>query len=83
MMIRLIYVLNTKFSIKYLSILNFFLSIEVTYFSNGDFIITKTKYIRDFLCKTSKSQTKPSFTPMSISTVLFAYLGEPFHDPPY
>ncbi|XP_062085399.1 uncharacterized mitochondrial protein AtMg00810-like [Humulus lupulus] len=74
--------LNTKFAVKDLGPLHFFLGIQV-HRSTAGLHLSQTKYIRDLLTKTQLLDSKPVATPMALSS-LSLYDGELLTDPtPY
>uniref|UniRef100_A0A803NL56 Reverse transcriptase Ty1/copia-type domain-containing protein n=1 Tax=Cannabis sativa TaxID=3483 RepID=A0A803NL56_CANSA len=70
--------LNTRFTVKDLEPLHFFLGVQV-HRSTTDFHLSQTKNIWDLLTKTGLLDTKPVTTPMAL-TSLSLYDGEPLTD---
>ena len=66
---RFIYLLATKFSLKDLGSLSFFLGIEVLTHTQGLFL-SQRKYINDLFHKAKMSDCKPISTPITCSEVL-------------
>ena len=62
--------LNSKFSIKQLRQLDYFLGIEVKTLPNKSLILTRRKHIRDLLQKTNMAEAKPISSPMASSCKL-------------
>ena len=73
--------INTEFSLKDLGSLNYFLGIEVRPQSNGDLILTQSKYIIEFLGKTKMDETNLVSSPMVGGCKLTKSRYEPFFDP--
>jgi hypothetical protein len=71
--------LKTDFAVKHLGPLNFFLGIEVIPTADG-VILSQQRYIKDILSRTKMIEAKLVSTPMTSSTNLSAYEGEPFFD---
>jgi hypothetical protein len=71
--------LKTDFAVKHLGPLNFFLGIEVIPTADG-VILSQQRYIKDILSRTKMIEAKLVSTPMTSSTNLSAYEGEPFSD---
>lgn len=61
----LVSTLHTKFGLKHLGHLNYFLDIEVHTLHNGDLMLTQGKYIHDLLLGTHTDQVKLITTPMT------------------
>lgn len=75
--------LNSKFSFKYLVLLHYFLSIEVSILPNRDFLLTQFKYIQELLQKTKMENNKLSPTSMSTDLHLYARIDEVFDNLAY
>ncbi|KAG8486268.1 hypothetical protein CXB51_019636 [Gossypium anomalum] len=71
--------LHDRFSLKDLGRLNYFLGIEVTYSSNGVFLIQQ-KYIQDLLCRALMDKSNSSPTPMVSTCQLSSHEGSPIED---
>lgn len=67
---NLIKSLNTKFALKDLGQLDYFLGIEVTHLSNGSLLPCQTKYVSDLLAKVNMSIANRMPTPMVPSSKL-------------
>ncbi|KAJ4755031.1 hypothetical protein LUZ62_089436 [Rhynchospora pubera] len=76
----LIHTLQSKFSIKDLGPLSFFLGIAVQQ-TPGGLHLSQQQYISDLLCRTHMAQAQPVSTPMAVNTSLSKFVGDPFHDP--
>mgnify|MGYP001791907865 FL=1 len=68
--------LATRFSIKDLGSLSYFLGIEVTPNKKG-FLLSQSKYIHDLLDKFKMLDSKPSSTPMLVDPPLLQNTGTP------
>ncbi|KAA3465088.1 Retrovirus-related Pol polyprotein from transposon TNT 1-94 [Gossypium australe] len=68
--------LESRFSLKDLGKLSYFLGIEVTHTASGLFL-NQQKYIRDLLQHSRMEQSKGTPTPMVSSCLLFAHTGSP------
>lgn len=73
---------NAKFSLKYMSLLHYFLGVEVTTLSNGGFLLSQTKYTQKVLSKADMIAYKPSHSPIFILPTLSAHLDEHLFDKP-
>ncbi|XP_022156747.1 uncharacterized protein LOC111023586 [Momordica charantia] len=78
---NLVAALHTKFSLKDLGVINYFLGIEVSHPFMGGLFLSQSKYISYLLHKTTMHVSNPIATPMISGTVLSAFKGEPFSDP--
>lgn len=76
---KLIYSLDTAFSLKDLGNLHYFLGIKVTTTATG-LHLSQTKYINDLLKRANMDQSKPLPTPMISRVHLSATNGTPFED---
>ncbi|XP_061354379.1 uncharacterized mitochondrial protein AtMg00810-like [Gastrolobium bilobum] len=56
--------LHSKFALKQLGNLDYFLRIEVKHLSNGRILLSQSKYIRDLLYKAGMAEAKGISTPM-------------------
>ena len=72
--------LSTRFSLKDLGSLNYFLGVETTRSSTG-LLLSQRKYILDLLHKTNMHEAKEISTPLSSSETLKLDDGSPNHDP--
>lgn len=70
----LIFALNSKFALKYLRLLSYFLGVGISYLPNGN----QCKYIRLLLIKAGMETTNSISTLMSTSTPLSIYIGESY-----
>nr|KYP37002.1 hypothetical protein KK1_041843 [Cajanus cajan] len=61
---QLINQLNSIFSLKQLSKLDYFLGIEVRHLQNGSVLLTQSKYIRDLLQRTNMLEANAISSPM-------------------
>ena len=59
--------LGTKFAIKDLGLLHYFLGVEIKYFSNGVFL-SQQKYTHDHLARTGMLHSSSSATPEALKT---------------
>ncbi|XP_022014608.1 uncharacterized mitochondrial protein AtMg00810-like [Helianthus annuus] len=73
--------LNTKFALKDLGELSYFLGLEVVHMHQGLFI-HQAKYATKVLEGARMMDAKPAATPLS-STVSFTSMGDPYHDPTF
>uniref|UniRef100_A0A803PXP7 Reverse transcriptase Ty1/copia-type domain-containing protein n=1 Tax=Cannabis sativa TaxID=3483 RepID=A0A803PXP7_CANSA len=73
---NLVAALNTRFSLRDLGPLKYFLGIEVAYSEEG-IHLCQQKYARDLLIKAQMLGSKPSPTPMTSGIRLSAQQGEP------
>ncbi|KAJ3706370.1 hypothetical protein LUZ61_010075 [Rhynchospora tenuis] len=78
----LLHFLQTKFAIKDLGSLHFFLGIEVTSSPHG-LILTQTKYILDLLHKTKMLDSNPCGSPMISHPPLNQTDGDPMDNPSF
>ncbi|XP_050918624.1 uncharacterized mitochondrial protein AtMg00810-like [Lathyrus oleraceus] len=62
---NLIKSLNTKFALKDLGQLDYFIWIEVTHLSNGYLLLSQTKYVSDLIAKVNMSTANGMPTPMA------------------
>ncbi|XP_019436613.1 PREDICTED: uncharacterized protein LOC109342946 [Lupinus angustifolius] len=75
--------LDTKFNIKDLGNLKFFLGLEIARSSKG-IALYQRKYVLDLLSETGMFTAKPCSTPMDYNIKLHSSSGSPFPDPaPY
>ncbi|KAJ3698209.1 hypothetical protein LUZ61_001914 [Rhynchospora tenuis] len=72
--------LNTRFAIKDLGPLHYFLGIAVNNNSKG-MHLSQSKYIKDLLQRTNMLSAKPTTTPLATDMALFPGDSEPFSDP--
>lgn len=72
--------LATKFALKDLGNLSYFLGVEVIPSSTGLFL-SQRKYVCDLLDSLGMSDTKPASTPLAIGTPLFTNSGSPLPTP--
>lgn len=72
--------LSSRFSLKDLGNLSYFLGLEASRTSSG-LRLTQQRYISDLLHRTKMDNAKPVVTPMCSSQILTAYLGTPLTDP--
>lgn len=70
---------HTKFAIKDLGKLNYFLGLEISYTSDGLFV-GQAKYAHDILERASILESKPNATPLFAGESLLSD-GKPFFDP--
>ncbi|XP_058751767.1 uncharacterized mitochondrial protein AtMg00810-like [Vicia villosa] len=73
--------LNTKFALKQLGKLDYFLGIEVTHLSNGSLLLSQTKYICDLLAKANMASANGMPTPMVSSNKLSKFGSTAVPDP--
>lgn len=62
--------------------LYYFLGIKVTTLSNGDLVLSQTKYIQELLTKAKMDLCKPSHSPMVSFPCLDVHLDKPLYDNP-
>ena len=72
----LIHFLKIDFAIKELGDLNFFLGVEVIK-NTSSILLSQKRYIVDLLHRTNMLEAKPVSSPMTTSTNLFAFEGDP------
>lgn len=72
--------LSLDFAVKDLGTFHYFLGVEVLPVKDGT-LFSQQRYIRDLLHKTNMESAKPVTTPMSTSSVLSAFTGDPMEDP--
>jgi len=77
---ELLQLLGTDFEVKDLGSLHYFLGIEVIPVKDG-LLLSQQKYIRDLLNKTNMADAKPVNSPVSSSSTLSAFTGDPMEDP--
>ena len=77
----LIFLLNQKFSLEDLSILHYFLGVEVQHTENGGMLLSQEKYLTDILRKVKMVIAEAFSTPMVGGLRLSAHQGEPIPDP--
>lgn len=78
---NLIKSLNTKFALKDLGQLDYFLRIEVTHLSNGSLLLSQTKYVSDLLARVNVSTANGMPTPMISSSKLSKIGSDTVSDP--
>lgn len=79
----LITTLSSKFILKYLILLSYFLGIEVVTLPNGDVMMNHRNYIKELLAKTHMEHSYPSSTLMTTSHTLSTHTIELFDNPTY
>jgi hypothetical protein len=77
---ELLQLLGTDFAVKDLGSLHYFIGIEVIPVKDG-LLLSQQKYIRDLLNKTNMADAKPVSSPMSSSSALSTFTGDPMEDP--
>jgi hypothetical protein len=77
---ELLQLLITDFVVKDLGPLRYFLGIEVIPVKDG-LLLSQQRYIWDLLNKTNMTDAKPVNSPMSSSSALSAFMGDPMEDP--
>ncbi|KAJ4776116.1 hypothetical protein LUZ62_060373 [Rhynchospora pubera] len=77
---KFIDLLHTRFSLKDLGSIHFFLGIELSSFSNG-LHLSQSKYILDILSRANMANAKPAPTPMATTPPLFQNDSSLFDDP--
>ena len=77
---KLITDLNSQFSLKTLSSVNYFLGIEAHRSSTG-LVLTQSKYLQDLLTKTRMLSAKSCSSPMCSSKKLSHHDSKPFEQP--
>lgn len=73
--------LNSKFSLKQLCSLDYFLGIEVITLSDKSLFLTQSKYIRDLLQMTSMTEDQSISSPMASRCKLTKIGSDMFSDP--
>lgn len=76
---HLIQVLNTKFRMKHLGPVNYFLGLQITW-TSSHMIINQQKYILDLLQRTGFLHSKPLSTPVISGQKLSLHDGDPLLD---
>lgn len=76
----LVAALDTKFALKDLGILSYFLGVQVTHMSTG-MLLTQSKYIDDILHRLNMQGLKSTPSPTVLGKHLFISDGEPMIDP--
>jgi histone deacetylase 1/2 len=74
LLLDLIRKLNTSFALKHMGKPDYFLGIEVNYLTNGNMLLTQSKYIRDLLHRANMAGAKGITTPM-VSSLKFSRFG--------
>ncbi len=74
--------LGTKFAVKDLRPLNFFLGVKVLFVSGG-LLLSQHRYITDLLCKVHMVDAKPVTSPMSSAHTLSQFVGDAFDAPTF
>jgi hypothetical protein len=77
---ELLQLLSIDFDVKDLGKLHYFLGIEVIPVKDG-LLLSQQRYIRDLLSKTNMTEAKPISSPMSSSTALSTFTGNPMEEP--
>ena len=77
----MISLINKKFSLKDLDILQYFLGVEVQHTENGGILLSQEQYLIDILRKAKMVTTKAFSTPIVGGLRLSAHQGEPIPDP--
>jgi hypothetical protein len=77
---ELLQLLCIDFAVKDLGNLHYFLEVEVLLVKDGP-LLSQQRYIRDLLYKANMKDAKPVTSPMSSSSVLSAFMGDPMEDP--
>ncbi|XP_016169023.1 uncharacterized protein LOC107611630 [Arachis ipaensis] len=75
---KLVQQLHSKFSLRDMGELKYFLGIEVTQTSCGGLLLSQTKYINDLLKKANMGDSKAAATPMTSNLKLTSTDGVPF-----
>jgi hypothetical protein len=76
----LLQLLSIDFAVKDLGTLHYFLGVEVLPMKDG-LLLPQQRYIRDLLSKTNMTEAKLVASPMSSSSALSAFIGDPMEDP--
>jgi hypothetical protein len=77
---ELLQLLSTDFAVKELGDLHYFLGVEVTKVKFG-LRLSQRRYILDLLKKANMIEAKPVTSPMTSSSSLSAFTGDPMEDP--
>jgi hypothetical protein len=77
---KLLKLLSVDFAVKELGDLHCFLGVEVNKVATG-LLLSQKRYILDLLKKTKMHEAKPISSPMSSSSSLSAFFGDPMEDP--
>ena len=64
-----------------MSMLSYFLGLQIQYKENGDIFINQSKYAKDLIHKVGMDTCKPTTTPCKPHTQVLASEGTPFLDP--
>lgn len=78
---KLIKDLNNEFVLKDLSILNYFLGVQVTHTKEGGLHLSQAKYIKNLLKKAQMGEAKPMTTPMVTGQKLTTMESDDFDNP--
>jgi histone deacetylase 1/2 len=73
--------LNSQFALKQMGKPDYFLGIEVQHLSNGNMLLTQSKYIRDLLHRANMAEAKGINTPMVSSLKLSKFGTDSLPDP--
>lgn len=73
---HVIIMLNAKFSLKYLGLLNYFLGIKVHYLPNEDILLNQGKYIKELLLKAKMDLSKSMPIPMASDVCFSTLIGD-------
>jgi len=77
---ELLHQLKLEFAVKELGDLNYFLGVGVLHLKSG-LLLSQRCYILDMLKRTNMLEAKPISSPMSTSSPLSAFVGDPMEDP--
>jgi histone deacetylase 1/2 len=77
----IIHKLNSKFSLKHMGKPDYLLGIEVKNLSNGNILLTQSKYIRDLLHRANMAEAKGITTPMVSNLKLSKFGTDTLPDP--
>jgi hypothetical protein len=77
---ELLQLLSTNFAIKDLGKLHYFLGIEVIPVKD-ELLLSQQRYIRNLLSKMNMTEAKPVSSPMSSSSALSTFTGDPMEEP--
>ena len=78
---RLITKLHSKFALKDLNHLHYFLGIEVHHLFDGSLLLSQWKYFKDLLVKSKMDKAKAISTPMVLSHKLSKHHSDKLVDP--
>lgn len=79
----IISIMHTKFALKYLGLLVYFLGIEVLKLANNDMLQTQSKHIQELIQRDGMEKFKPTASPITTNYSLLTHIGEPLPNPSF